>query len=175
MKPIITRIHAICAALPLEIIQIMARIAIAATFWRSGQTKVQGFAIDIVEGRFELGWPRFSDSAIDLFRDEYRLPLLPPEIAALLASIAEHVFPVLLLLGLATRLSALALLGMTLVIQIFVYLGAWPVHFTWAVALLVLIRFGAGSLSVDRFLLKHMQASSPEQATHSKSTFGLLH
>lgn len=152
MIPLVDRLIALCSALPLALIQILARIAMAATFWRSGQTKVQGFALDIVEGRFELGWPRFSDSAVDLFREEYRLPLLPPELAALLATVAEHVFPVLLLTGLATRFSALALLGMTAVIQILVYPGAWPLHFTWAVALLVLIRFGAGPLSLDRLI-----------------------
>lgn len=152
MNALVTRFNALCSALPLELIQLLARIGIAGTFWRSGQTKVQGFALDLVEGRIELGWPRFSDSAVDLFRDEYRLPLLPPELAALLATLAEHVFPVLLLLGFATRLSALALLGMTAVIQILVYPGAWPTHFTWAVALLVLIRFGAGIVSLDHLL-----------------------
>lgn len=154
MRALITRLNALCAALPLEALQLAARLGIAGTFWRSGQTKVQGFALDLVEGRFEFGWPRFSDSAIDLFRDEYRLPLLPPELAALLATVAEHVFPALILLGLATRLSALALLGMTAVIQIFVYPGAWPTHVTWAAALLVLIRFGGGTLSLDRLFAR---------------------
>lgn len=131
---------------------LLARVSIAATFWRSGQTKIQGLAIDLVEGRFEFGWPRFADATIDLFRDEYRLPFLPPEWAAGLASAAEHVFPILLLLGLATRLSAAALLMMTLVIQIFVYPSAWPVHGLWAVALLFLMAKGAGAVSLDHLL-----------------------
>jgi putative oxidoreductase len=90
--------------------------------------------------------------AYELFRTEYRLPLVPPEIAAPLAAYAEHLFPVLLVLGLATRLSALALLGMTLVIQVFVYPDAWPTHLSWAALLLYLAGRGAGSLSLDRLL-----------------------
>lgn len=149
---LIKRFNAACERLPLILIQLLARWSMAATFWLSGQTKVQGFAINIVEGHFEFGWPRFSDSAVDLFKDEYKLPLLPPELAAGLAATAEHIFPVLLLLGLATRVSALALLGMTLVIQLLVYPGAWAVHGTWAVALLVLVRFGAGPVSLDALI-----------------------
>lgn len=140
------------SSIPPVLIALLARVAIAATFWRSGQTKVQGFAIDIVEGRFEFGIPRFADATVDLFRDEYKLPLLPPELAAFLATVAEHVFPVMILIGLATRLSATALLAMTIVIQIFVYPGAWPVHGLWAVALLYLMAHGAGALSLDAWL-----------------------
>lgn len=138
--------------IPHALIAFLARFAIAGTFWRSGQTKVQGFAFDFIEGRFEFGIPRFADATIDLFRDEYRLPLLPPELAAFAATVAEHVFPVLILLGLATRLSATALLAMTLVIQIFVYPGAWPIHAMWAAALLYLMARGAGAISLDAVL-----------------------
>ena len=77
---------------------------------------------------------------------------LPPELAAQMATVAEHVFPVLLVLGLCTRLSALALLGMTLVIQVFVYPLGWPTHLLWGALLLYLVRFGAGPLSLDRVL-----------------------
>lgn len=138
--------------IPDGLIALVARFAIAATFWKSGQTKIQGLAIDLLDGRFELGWPRFADSTVDLFRDEYRLPFIPPEAAALMASVAEHVFPVLLLAGLATRLSATALLAMTIVIQIFVYPSAYPIHAMWSVALLFLMAKGAGPLSLDRLL-----------------------
>ncbi len=138
--------------IPHGLIALLARFSIAAVFWKSGQTKVQGFAIDLVDGRFELGVPRFADSTLDLFRDEYRLPFLPAEFAAALATLAEHVFPVLILIGLATRLSALSLLVMTVVIQIFVYPGAYPVHGVWAVSLLYLMAHGPGPLSVDRAL-----------------------
>ena len=88
-----------------------------------------------------------------LFRDEYRVPLLPPELAAVLAASAEHLFPILLLAGLATRCSALALLAMTLVIQVFVYPGAYATHGTGATVLLLLAARGPGVLSLDHWLV----------------------
>ena len=123
--------------------------SMAGVFWRSGQTKVEGFAIDLEEGRFELGWPRLSANAVDLFRDEYRLPVIAPEWAALLAATAEHALPLLLAIGLATRLSAAGLLAMTAVIQVLVYPGAWPTHGVWAAALAWLMASGPGPLSLD--------------------------
>lgn len=138
--------------IPHGFIALLARLSIAAVFWSSGQTKVQGLTVDLFHGEFELGWPRLSDSAVDLFRDEYRLPLIAPELAAVLAATAEHVFPLLLLLGLATRFSALALLVMTLVIQLFVYPGAYATHGTWAAVLLLLVARGAGAVSLDHAL-----------------------
>lgn len=141
--------------IPESLIAFIARFSIAAVFWKSGQTKVQGFAVDLVSGEFELGWPRLSDSAVALFQDEYKLPLIAPELAAPLAALAEHVFPVLLLIGLATRFSALALLGMTLVIQVFVYPDAYATHGTWAALLLYLIARGPGALSIDHWLARH--------------------
>lgn len=150
-KPLET-IGDVFARLPDGAIALLARLGLAATFWKSGQTKIQGFALDLVEGRWEWGWPRFSDTAIDLFRDEYRLPVLAPEWAAGLAAAAEHVFPALLVVGLFTRMSALALLIMTLVIQIFVYPSAYPVHALWATALLFLMKNGAGPLALDRMI-----------------------
>ena len=86
----------------------------------------------------------------ELFRTEYRLPLVPPEIAAHAAAYAEHLFPLLLVLGLATRFSALALLGMTLVIEVFVYPDAWPTHLSWATLLVYLVGRGGGRLALDR-------------------------
>lgn len=135
-----------------DLLALLGRVSMAAVFWRSGQTKVEGFALDLVEGRVELGWPRLAPQAVDLFRDEYRLPLLPPDIAATLAATAEHLLPLALLLGLATRLSALGLLGMTAVIQLLVYPGAWPTHGTWAAVLLMLVLRGGGAWSVDNAL-----------------------
>jgi putative oxidoreductase len=140
--------------IPETLIAFIARFSIAAVFWKSGQTKVQGFAIDIVNREFEFGWPRLSDSAVALFQDEYRLPLIAPELAAPLAAVAEHVLPLLLLIGLATRFSALALLGMTLVIQVFVYPDAYATHGTWAALLLYLIARGPGALSIDHWLAR---------------------
>ena len=144
-------IHAGLSRIPDTLIATLARFSIAAVFWKSGQTKIEGLAIDIVSGEFSLGWPRLSDSAIFLFQEEYRLPLLPPEWAAMAAASAEHLFPILILIGLATRLSALALLVMTLTIQIFVYPSAYPVHGVWAAVLLFLMAHGAGRLSLDHW------------------------
>ena len=124
---------------PHDLLALVDRIGIAAIFWLSGRTKVEGFLT-------------LTDSAYELFRTEYKLPLLPPEIAAHLAAYAEHAFPILLVLGLFTRYAALALLGMTLVIQVFVYPDAWPTHLSWAGLLLYLVGRGGGRLSLDRLL-----------------------
>ena len=124
---------------PHDVLALAARLGVAAVFFQSGRTKVEG-------------WLQVTPGAVDLFRTEYRLPLLPPELAAHLAAYAEHLFPLLLVLGLATRLSALALLGMTAVIQFLVYPDAWPTHLTWAASLLYLVGRGAGGLSLDRRL-----------------------
>lgn len=154
LQPILDAMNAI----PHSLIALLARFAMAAVFWSSGQTKVEGFALNFISGEFQLGWPHLSDSAIALFRDEYKLPFLPPELAAPMAATAEHLLPFLLLLGLATRFSALGLLGMTLVIQVFVYPGAYATHATWAAALLYLVARGPGLLSVDHLLARHCGA-----------------
>ncbi|HEY9208616.1 DoxX family protein [Acidovorax soli] len=122
---------------PHSLLALVNRVAVAGIFWLSARTKVDG-------------WFTVSDGAYALFRDEYKLPLLPPELAAQMATVAEHLFAVLLVLGLFTRLSALALLGMTLVIQVFVYPDAWPTHLSWAGLMLYLVGRGAGALSLDR-------------------------
>lgn len=140
--------------IPDSLIALLGRFSIAAVFWKSGQTKVQGFAIDIVGGEFHFGMPRLSDSVVDLFRDEYRLPLVPPEIAAPMAAFAEHLFPLLILIGLATRFSALALLVMTATIQLLVYPDAYPTHGVWAAVLLFLIARGPGAVSIDRLIAR---------------------
>ena len=145
---------AYCKLIPDELITLIARFSIAAIFWKSGQTKIQGFAIDIVNGEFVLGIPRLSDSVVALFREEYRLPILPPELAATMAALAENTLPVFILFGLATRFSALALLGMTTVIQVLVYPDAYPTHGVWAVVLLFLITRGPGKLSIDHLIAK---------------------
>jgi putative oxidoreductase len=154
---LIQRFITLCTQLPNSLLAFVARFSIAAVFWKSGQTKVQGFEIDIVERNFTLGWPRLSDSVVELFRDEYRLPVVPPEIAATLAAFAEHVLPVLILLGIATRLSALGLLGMTMTIQLLVYPDAYPTHGTWAAVLLYLMVHGPGKLSLDHWIAQRYQ------------------
>lgn len=147
----------ICSHLPNSLLALLARFSIAAVFWKSGQTKIQGLEIDIVNLDFTLGWPRLSDSVVALFKEEYRLPLIAPEVAATMAAFAEHFFPLLILLGLATRLSALALLGMTLTIQFLVYPDAYPTHGTWAAVLLYLMAQGPGKLSIDHWIARRYQ------------------
>ncbi|MDV7393651.1 DoxX family protein, partial [Arthrospira platensis SPKY1] len=117
-----------------------------------------GLAIDLIGGRFKLGLPTLADSTVLLFQYEYQLPLLPPTLAAVLATVAEHVFPVLILLGLATRFSALALLVMTLVIQVFVYPNAYPTHGVWAAVLLYLIAKGPGVISLDHWIARRYRS-----------------
>ncbi|MFQ6346807.1 DoxX family protein [Pseudomonas sp. R11F] len=125
--------------LPQAMLLLVARVGIAAVFFLSGRTKVTGV--------LEL-----KPSTYTLFRSEYALPLIPPDWAAHLATYAEHLFPLLLVLGLLTRPAAAALLGMTLVIEVFVYPDAWPVHLTWAGLLLPLLAYGGGAWSLDRLL-----------------------
>ncbi len=143
-----------CRRIQEDLIQLLARISIAATFWLSGQTKIEGFVLDPIGLQAQLGWPHLSEGAVELFRSEYALPLLQPEHAAVMAATAEHVFPLLLLIGLGTRLSATALLGMTLVIELFVYPAAWPTHGLWAALMLYLMARGPGCFSVDNVIAK---------------------
>ncbi len=151
--------HAIATfeRIPHSAIALIGRVSIALTFWMSGQTKIEGLVIDPVARTVEFGWPRVTAEAIELFATEYMLPLIPPAPAATLAAIAEHVFPLLLLLGLGTRLSALALLVMTLVIQVFVYPGAFATHGVWATVLLYLIARGPGMLSLDHLIAPRLR------------------
>ncbi|APC15597.1 hypothetical protein BLL42_07590 [Pseudomonas frederiksbergensis] len=144
--------------IPHSLIAFVARFSIAAVFWKSGQTKVEGLAIDLFDGTFQLGIPRLADSTIPLFQSEYHVPLLSPELAAHMAAFAEHFFPILILVGFATRFSALALLGMTLTIQTFVYPDAYPTHGTWAAILLYLMARGPGVLSIDHLIAKRYSA-----------------
>lgn len=155
LEALVRRAVAMMERIPHSLIALVARFSIAGVFWQSGQTKVENFAIDLVGGTFQLGWPKLGAFTVDLFRDEYKLPVISPEFAAPLAALAEHVFPVLILIGLATRFSALALLGMTLVIQLLVYPGAWPTHGTWIAIFLYLMARGPGVLSLDHLLARH--------------------
>lgn len=130
----------ISTLLPDALLLLVARLGIAAIFFLSGRTKVDGI-LTITDGTYEL------------FRSEYALPLVPPDIAAVLATWSEHLFPLLLVLGLGTRFAALALLGMTAVIQLFVYPDAWPTHLSWVAILLPLLARGGGRWSIDALLL----------------------
>lgn len=124
---------------PEWLIALLCRLGIAGVFFLSARTKVDGI-ITLKEQTFTL------------FQYEYNLPLLPPDAAAYLATYAEHVLSIALVLGIMTRLSALGLLGMTLVIQVSVYPDAWPTHLVWAGPLIYLIGRGGGALSIDRLL-----------------------
>ena len=123
----------------LDGVLLASRIGIGAIFFQSGRTKVEGLL-------------SVTDGAVGLFRDEYRLPLVDPALAAHAAAYAEHLLPLLLVLGLGTRFAALGLLAMTLVIQVFVYPDAWPTHLSWAAPLLLLAGRGGGLFSLDRGL-----------------------
>lgn len=116
-----------------------ARLFIAAVFLLSGRTKVEG-VLTVTEGTYFL------------FEHEYALPIIPSAVAAHLATYAEHLFPLLLIAGLASRLSAAALLGMTVVIQVFVYPEAWLTHLGWVTALAFILFRGPGALSIDHLI-----------------------
>ena len=148
-----TRID-ICSRHASEAIALLARIGLAFTFWLSGQTKIEGLVLDPLGLQVQWGWPHVSESALELFRGEYALPLLPPDWAALMAATAEHVLPLMLILGLGTRVAALGVLGMTLVIQLFVYPLAFPTHALWAACALALLVHGGGRLALDRPLAR---------------------
>jgi putative oxidoreductase len=120
---------------PYDLLAIPLRVAVATVFWNSGMTKL-------------ADW----NATLSLFTDEYQVPLLPPELAANLALVIEVTTPVLLILGLLTRPAALVLLGMTSVIEIFVYPQAWPTHIQWAAMLLILLCRGAGAFSLDALI-----------------------
>jgi putative oxidoreductase len=136
---LLERSRALTCRIPFSVLALASRLAIAAIFWRSGRTKVSGFTI--------------REETFVLFREEYKVPLLPPDLAACISAAAEHVLPILLVIGLATRLSALGLLCMTAVIQLFVYPGAWPEHSLWAALLLWIIARGPGAVSLDHLLM----------------------
>jgi putative oxidoreductase len=127
---------------PAWLLGLIIRVAIADVFWRSGQTKVSGWEV--------------TQTTIQLFRDEYKVPILPPELAANLAALQEHLFSFLLVIGLASRLSALGLLCMTAVIEVFVYPENWPDHLLWTGCLLYVIARGPGGLSLDALIRKSL-------------------
>ena len=132
---------------PYTILAIPLRLAVATVFWNSAMTKL-------------ANW----DTAVAQFVDEYKVPLLPPELGAYLAVSIELATPVLLVAGLFTRFAALVLLGMTTVIEVFVYPLAWPTHIQWAAMLLILLCRGPGRLSIDYLLWRRFGAILGEGA-----------
>jgi putative oxidoreductase len=160
MTSLLTLYHRACALaarlLPEVLLLLVARFGIAAIFFLSGRTKVEGLLT-------------ITDSTYELFRTDYALPLIRPDIAAHAATYSEHLFPILLVLGLFTRPAALALLGMTTVIEIFVYPDAWPTHLSWAGLLLPLIARGGGMLSLDWLLGVEPRAAKPRTQNNLRS------
>lgn len=130
-------------SIPYSMIAIPLRLAVANVFWSSAMVKL-------------TNW----DAAVYLFTDEYRLPLLPPELAAYMGVSIELSTPILLVLGFLTRPAAAALLGMTTVIEVFVYPRAWPTHIQWASMMLVLLARGPGKFSVDWLIRKRIVGES---------------
>lgn len=138
-NPVIALLRAPDVIIPEWLIALVCRFGVAAMFFLSARTKVEGLIT-------------LKPETFTLFTYEYNVPLLPPEIAAYLATYAEHAFSILLVLGLLTRISSAGLIGMTLVIQLFVYPDAWPTHLSWAGPMLYLLARGGGALSLDRAL-----------------------
>ena len=135
------RVRSWLESVPYWVLALPLRFGVAWIFWNSGQVKL-------------INWQR----TIELFTDEYRVPLVPPELAANMALAIEIAGPILLVLGLFTRFAVLAMLGMTAVIQTFVYPDAWPTHVQWTAMMLVLLCRGAGVVSVDHFLWQRFGA-----------------
>ncbi len=127
--------------IPYWILALPLRFAVATVFWNSAMTKLENW-----------------NTAVELFTEEYKVPVLPPELAAYMAVSIELTAPVLLVLGLATRPAALVLLGMTAVIEVFVYPLAWPTHIQWAAMLLVLLCRGPGKFSLDYWIRRRFEA-----------------
>ena len=141
-------------AVPYSLLAIPLRLAVATVFWNSAMTKL-------------ANW----DTAVALFLDEYKVPLIPPEILAYITVSIELSTPVLLVLGLLTRPTAALLLGMTAVIEIFVYPLAWPTHIQWAAMLLVLLCRGPGKLSIDEWLRRRLFAGLGASPVESHAAF----
>ena len=128
---------AVLGRMPLSLLQFLFRFSIGAVFWYSGLTKIASWQTTIL-----------------LFADEYKVPILPPELAATLATTVELSCPVLLFFGLATRLATLPMLGMTFVIGVFVYPEDWVEHIGWASMLLFILTRGPGTLSLDHVIAR---------------------
>ena len=143
-------------AVPYTVLALPLRVAVATVFWNSGTTKL-------------ANW----DTAVALFADEYKLPLLPPELAAYFAATIELTTPVLLVLGLLTRPAAAVLLAMTHVIEVFVYPQAWPTHIQWAAMLLILLCRGPGRLSIDHLLWRRLGARAGGDPVEAHRAAGL--
>jgi putative oxidoreductase len=158
MIPLIRTLNGTLDRIPHDLVALALRVFPALVFWQSGRTKVDGL--------FTI-----KDSTWFLFEHEYALPLIPSDLAAVLATTAEHLLPALMILGLFTRASALGLLGMTIVIQMFVYPDAWITHGLWAAALLALVARGPGALSLDRALRLEGETGASQRLIATDQTY----
>jgi putative oxidoreductase len=149
IKAIQRNINLICGKLPEDLILLLTRVAIANVFWRSVQTKINGW--EIFDQSFQFY--NLGSNAITLFRYEYDIPILSYTQAAYTATFAEFFFSIMLVIGLGTRIAALGLLGVTAVIQIFVYPEAWPTHILWFAALLYLLKHGGGRIALEKLAI----------------------
>lgn len=131
--------------LPESLLLLIARWGIASVFFLSARTKVEGLLT-------------ITDSTYYLFETDYALPLLTPNLAAHLATYGEHLFPLMLFFGFGSRFAALGLLGMTTIIEVFVYPDAWSTHLSWAGLLLPIIAKGAGAISIDALIAPNRKA-----------------
>jgi putative oxidoreductase len=150
MTELATKTFGLLERFPISILQFLFRFTIAAVFWKSGLTKIASWF-----------------ATVALFANEYRVPVLPPEIAATMAATIELACPVFLVLGLGTRLATLPMLGMTFVIEVFVYPEDWLEHLTWATTLLFILTKGPGPLSIDHYIAKvvlHRGGAAPARA-----------
>lgn len=137
------RLYGSLERVPYSVLALPLRIAVAVVFWNSALAHLSNW-----------------DATLQLFEEEYQVPLLPPDLAAHVTAVIEIGAPVLLVLGLATRPVVLVLLAMTAIIEIFVYPQAWPTHIQWAAMMLVLLCRGAGSGSLDSLIERRANPSS---------------
>ena len=135
----IAELYRVLERFPLSILQFLFRICIAMVFWNAGVVKIQSW-----------------EPTVALFANEYKVPLLSPQLAAMLATSVELTCPILLILGLATRVATLPMLGMTFVIQTFVYPDLWLIHLTWTTILLFILTRGPGAISLDHLFAKRV-------------------
>ena len=142
----IDALRALLTRFPLSIIQLAGRIGVGVTFFKAGLLKYNSW-----------------EFTVKLFEDEYRVPLLDPAVAARVAMIQELTIPILLFLGLATRIATIPLLGMIAVIQIFVYPNAFNDHLVWGSILVLVLTRGPGVFSLD-YLLERAAAKRRDRA-----------
>lgn len=141
---VLFRVRDVLNRLPLSFVQLLMRVSVGSVFFTAGLLKYHSW-----------------DMTLMLFRDEYKVPLLPPDLAARMAMMQELTLPVLLFLGLFTRIATVPLLGMIGVIQVFVYPSAWVEHIVWASILLFLLMRGPGAVSLDHYVARWLGKKSP--------------